>query len=389
VSIDDAKQKIESSGDHIWLRYATQFTVAGRTRTVEMSIPVPLGASEDQREQLLHEADAGMLQLSNHVEKIATQLMQRGQVSTVASTSGQNGRAPASVPPFPRPAAAPALQTTDHPAPPRTRENSQDPASQRNDTLVRQPVGASMPVSTNDVPNNLTIPQFVKIISETLGLDSKQAMSKLGVRSLSGINLRKELERLRQIIQLENGNETVMPSVREVRESLSPASRPASSSGPAAGQTQSYTATNEARAGARNDVGIKPIGFDEEERESDIIGLNNGLDDDLDNDDDLDELDFSQELTERQRARAQEIIKSLRESGGMTIVSANRMNVLNTIVSSQVSEQQLLTLIQKVWRVNALKKLKVDQAERLISWAKEDDFVNEVIDILKVFEEEG
>lgn len=376
--MDDAKQKIEGSGDHIWLRYATQFTVSGRTRTVEMSIPVPLGASQDQREQLLREAEAGMLQLSGHVEKIATQMMQRGQASTVASTSGQNGRSPAPVPPSPRPASAPALQTTDHPAPAHAGEEQQGAVSQRNDTLVRQPVGASMPFSTNDVPNNLTIPQFVKIVGETLGLDSKQAMSKLGVRSLSGINLRKELERLRQIIQQENSNGTV-PAAPPVRESLTPASRPAGGSGPQGRSTQSYTATNEARA--RSGVEMKPVGFDEEEREPD----------EGDELDDLDELDFSQELTRRQHDRALEIIKSLRESGGMTVVSANRMTVLNTLIigNELLSEQQLLNLIQGVWRANALKKLKVDQAERLISWAKEDDFVNEVIDILKVLEEEG
>ncbi|HEY4387939.1 MAG TPA: hypothetical protein VGN34_26115, partial [Ktedonobacteraceae bacterium] len=204
--MDDAKQKIDSSGDHMWLRYATQFTVGGRTRTVEMSIPVPLGASEELREQLLREAEAGMLQLSSHVEKIATQVI-RGQTQTVSSTSGQNSKSPGVVPPSPRPASAPALQTTEQPAQQRTREQQQsEPAAQRNDTLVRQPVGASMPFSTGDVPNNLTIPQFVKIVGENLGLDSKQAMSKLGVKSLSGINLRKELERLQQIVQQENSN---------------------------------------------------------------------------------------------------------------------------------------------------------------------------------------
>ncbi|HEV2656555.1 MAG TPA: hypothetical protein VGT82_16430, partial [Ktedonobacteraceae bacterium] len=48
------------SGDHIWLRYGTQFTLNGRTHTIEMTIPMPIGADEEMREQLLREADAGM-----------------------------------------------------------------------------------------------------------------------------------------------------------------------------------------------------------------------------------------------------------------------------------------------------------------------------------------
>jgi hypothetical protein len=238
-----------------------------------------------------------------------------------------------------------------------------------------------MPFSTGDVPNNLTIPQFVKIVGENLGLDSKQAMSKLGVKSLSGINLRKELERLQQIVQQESGNgagQTTQP-IREVRETLVPASRPATSSGSPVIPAPSYP-VREPGGVMRNGSESRPVGFDEEEREPD------------ENDellDDLDDLDFSHELTDRQRARAHEIVKGLRESGGMTVVSASRTTVLNTLISTQISDQQLLALIQGIWRVNAVKKLKVDQAERLISWAKEDDFVNEVEDILKVFEEEG
>ena len=64
---------------HIWLRYATQFTTGGRTHTIEMGIPVPLGASAEMRAKLIREAQAGMDQLSSHVESRVTQMLQRNQ----------------------------------------------------------------------------------------------------------------------------------------------------------------------------------------------------------------------------------------------------------------------------------------------------------------------
>src|SRR5437016_8501376 len=64
---------------YIWLRYSTQFTTGGRTHTIEMGIPVPLGASAEQREQLIREAEAGMEQLSRRVESRVAQMLQRNQ----------------------------------------------------------------------------------------------------------------------------------------------------------------------------------------------------------------------------------------------------------------------------------------------------------------------
>src|SRR6478672_9726122 len=57
----------EESGAYIWLRYATQYTRDGQTHTLEMSIPVPVGASQETREQLIREAEEGMQQLTAHV----------------------------------------------------------------------------------------------------------------------------------------------------------------------------------------------------------------------------------------------------------------------------------------------------------------------------------
>jgi len=62
---------------YIWLRYTTQFSAGGRTHTIEMGIPVPLGASAETREQLIREAEMGMEQLTRRVESRVAQILQR------------------------------------------------------------------------------------------------------------------------------------------------------------------------------------------------------------------------------------------------------------------------------------------------------------------------
>ena len=65
------------SNPHIWLRYTTQFSAGGRTHTIEMGIPMPLGASAETREQLIREAEMGMEQLTRRVESRVAQILQR------------------------------------------------------------------------------------------------------------------------------------------------------------------------------------------------------------------------------------------------------------------------------------------------------------------------
>ena len=59
------------------------------------------------------------------------------------------------------------------------------------------------------------------------------------------------------------------------------------------------------------------------------------------------------------------------------------------MLGDQLSNEQLLELIQGVWGVAGLKKLKNDQVEALISWAKEDEFMNEAEVVLAVLQEDA
>ncbi|MGZ3611859.1 MAG: hypothetical protein ACXVBU_17550, partial [Ktedonobacteraceae bacterium] len=88
---------------YIWLRYTTQFNVAGRTHTIEMGVPVPIGASAELREQLIREAEIGMEQLTRRVEYRAAQIAQRN----TRSPEPQRTQAPETTRPNQAPLQAP------------------------------------------------------------------------------------------------------------------------------------------------------------------------------------------------------------------------------------------------------------------------------------------
>jgi hypothetical protein len=391
---------IGESGDHIWLRYGTQFTLNGRTHTIEMSIPMPIGADEETREQLLREADAGMHQLSEHVENRVAQMLQRAQPN--------QGKLPTPTPlarssPQTRPASIPAQQTGPQPlqaarayegAEPlapvaRTREKEPEapPAQEAVTTapITRSDIGASMPsIPPGESGGNLSLQQFIGYIRENMGLSPKQAMDILKIKSLSGVNLREALEHLQKTTLQENAAPTGAPA--KAQEST-PAPRPASSPVPARNTppvpptlSSLKSPAREAERGGRGDLNehsptYHPA-FDEE--------VDPNEDEDLV---DLDDLDLPRELSAQERVQARKKIDSMRETRGATVSSPGRLQVLSNVANSQISPEQMQELIEGVWGVNSVKKLKVDQAEMLISWAKEDDFVSEVEAVLTILEE--
>jgi hypothetical protein len=385
-------------GDHIWLRYGTQFTLNGRTHTIEMSIPMPIGADEVTREQLLREADAGMLQLSEHVENRVAQMLQRAQPN--------QGKLPTPTPlarsaPQTRPASIPAQQTGPQPsqaarshegAEPvapvaRTREKEPEAAPAQEAAaaapITRSDIGASMPsIPPGESGGNLSLQQFIGYIRENMGLSPKQAMDILKIKSLSGVNLREALEHLQKVAP----HEGAAPTGAKAQESTPPA-RPAPgpvatrNTPPAPPPTLSSlkSPAREVERGGRGDLNEHSspyTAFDEE------VGPNE--DEDLE---DLDDLDLPRELSAQERVQARNKIDSMRETRGATVSSPGRLQVLTNVTSSQISPQQMQELIEGVWSVNSVKKLKVDQTEMLISWAKEDDFVSEVEAVLTILEE--
>jgi len=78
----------------------------------------------------------------------------------------------------------------------------------------------------------------------------------------------------------------------------------------------------------------------------------------------------------------------MKDTRGSTDASPARLKVLHNVISTQVTPEQLQQLLQAFWGTNTPKKLKADQVEELISWAKEDEFANEVEAVLTLLEEE-
>ncbi|HLI06860.1 MAG TPA: hypothetical protein VKV40_09845 [Ktedonobacteraceae bacterium] len=513
--LDDFDEQEDMGGQvtaHIWLRYATQFTSGDRSYTIDIGIPVPLGADAATREQLLREADAGLDQLANYVER---RVMQVAQQSGSAATRPATPSRPVSPPvPAPTPAAAPtpislpastpAVQSAASASKPQTSAASTPPAHsgtgvapspaiplsqaapQKEPAPAAAPghpdIGASMPPSPGLPAGTLSLPEFLKYLKE-MGLDARRAMTLLKVKSLSGLNLREALEQLQHILMQEGGSPagtTPTPSAQAARGPTSPqapaqnqpsssrttenhpASNPvnpggsgqtkagASSAGtnrptaniPQTPQTPSSTQVappstsasgNQGRPFAQAPVspaapptrpssnpgtvvrsasaspavanGAKqtsgeprplilqeeklpypvPVVFDEEEDEDEQEDF------DLEEDEEEQEASFGTGvgLSAANRGSAEDIVSRLREAGGSSAVSATRLKALHNVLDGQLTAEQLQALIHGVWGAASEKKLKGEQAEALISWGKQDEFVAEAEMVLALFEENG
>ncbi|MFL5659699.1 MAG: hypothetical protein ACJ8CB_36680 [Ktedonobacteraceae bacterium] len=404
--MDDTIGKLDGAGTHIWLRYATQFTVGERTHTIEMGIPVPIGASAETREQLFREAEAGIDQLASHIESRVAQVQQRhrsmpsAQSASPSSSPKTSLSAPAPVskpaPPLPTPTPAPTREAAfPVPAPTPQAGSPQGlpplQVSERKEVTApptRPSIGASMPSTPGDTSESLKLPQFIQVIKDSLGLTPKQAMDLLHVKALSGLNLREAFEQLQQLVAQESTNATpslssppsteVSPNATkaEAKTDRAPASTPVSSPvAPNSAANSKISGIKEITHGMVREI---PPAFDEEI----------DLDEEINLDED-EEIEFLPDLTDQERAIAQEVLSKLKEARGSSAASDTRLKVLNNVINDQISNEQLLQLVQGAWGVTALKKLKNDQVEALISWAKAaDDFISEAEVVLALIQEE-
>jgi hypothetical protein len=418
--MDSNTGKPDGAGAYIWLRHTTQFKVGDRIHTIEMSVPVPFGASAEMRERLFREAEAGLEQLANHVEHRAGQVTQNAQ----ATTRNQPGKVVAptpktTVPPPPATASLSTSQPTQRPtnlpslppapiqlhepAPtastmPPTRETVQPPTSNDQELAVpptRHYIGASMPSApgtSGDVSGSMKLPQFIQYIKESMGLTPKQAMDLLNVKTLSGLNLRDALEQLQSLVVRETVASTPTvptPIVREQKatkpDTKTPPANPAPVSPPPPtpipiSSVKTPGLKEITNAVVRDAPSSYPANFDEE------IDLDNDEEEELDLGGD-EGIEFLPELTDEERATAGEVFDKLKEARGTTTVGDARLRALHNVVGDQVSDEQLLQITEGVWGVNALKKLKSDQVEALISWAKEDEFINEAELVIMLIQE--
>jgi hypothetical protein len=433
--MDGQKAKLEGDNRHIWLRYATEFESGGRRHTLEMGIPMPLGASDQERERLLNEAEQGMDQLISRIEKRVSRAIPPSsapgnvpgslRVNTPAPQGAPAGGRPATPPQ--RPASAPAPQTSTQPTQPTPKvRESAAPVEEAQVPVPRQHSGVSLPSVpkvTGDLGGDMSLPDFIHYIKETWGIEPHEAMKQLNVRSLSNINRRSAIARLRELRDADSGGDdkhsanqstqtTASTTGNERPHQASSAeaqneqrSQPGQAEAQPVTQRQTEAAKREAVAdqptrpviaapqvngnnhttlptnvvplnGTRQAASRQARAFDEEVEPEDLDGLV-----------DLEEGEepmFSQAILDV----ASDKLHAFREMQGATAASPDRLKVLNILVGSQISKEQLQALLAGVWGITIQKKLKVDQNEALISWAKEDNFIPEVEAVLHLLEEE-
>ena len=398
---NDMSNKPDTSGTHIWLRYTTQFTSGKRTHTVEVGIPVPIGASKEMRERLIREAEVGMEQLADHMERRVEQMQhtQPVQPAPGIAPASRSSSVPAQTPaPSPKPPVVPPSAVAPIPA----RVETPPAAEQREVTMppTRSTIGASMPVGAGDVSS---LPQLLQYTNRELGLDARKVMELLGVKSLQGLNYREVAEQLQQLVAREPAPAASAPTSPPARDteltgtarSAAQSSPASSSSGPAALRLTSRSAPpandvspvpEPAAAEPRVPAGVLEI------REAIVRGYPaaSGFDEEEDVLPDDDDAGYLSDLSDEERALASDILSRLRDAHGSSQASDARLKVLSNVVNNQVSDDQLEELIAGVWGTTTLKKLKNDQLEALIYWAKHaDDFIAEVDMILTLLQEEA
>ena len=450
--------------DHIWLRQTITFTVDGQTRTLEVGIPVPRNATAQEVEALLEVADAGMSALSRRLDARITESLTGsallpapaipgapadGSLPTMPTTTqtqetiSANSHAPeetarqvtgepreqeparnapgsaaprtaAAAPQAPAPAPSPAPERA--PAP--QRPASQPPRPQAPDAPAARQAPAAPPAQTDpqrDTQGEMTRPQFLAAAAE-LGLNPRQAMDHLGVRSLEGLNLREALESLRRQLLGAASQPEPEPEPEPTPEPA-PAPLAAAPSAPAQyfdeedDETIFFALDDELPEDERDEDDGAPILGGDARR-----GINDDADGALDEDEiDLDDVpDLSpppttptrqrsapatrkapstvntihessspapEQASNGTRTHAMQLIGKLRSATGGGAASDYQRNAYRNIVENELGKTQATTLIRGLWRTTA-DRLTAGQLDALIRWGKEEVFAEEAAQVL-------
>ena len=257
----------------------------------------------------------------------------------------------------------------------------------------------------------MTRPQFITALGE-LGLNPKQAMDRLSVRSLEGLNLREALEALRrQLLQETPGSAVPVPEPEPAVEASYAEPEPVV---PAA-SPRYFDEEDDPNLVFTVD---EPEFEDDEEFEA--VGA---AAEPLDEDDDLDLEDVPdfpapplstpptaasrtprrvapartpdvepaakpaartapvQSASGPERSRAMQLIGKMRSSQGGGPASDYQRKAYHNLVEDQLGGDQAAALVRGLWRIPA-ERLTSDQFDALIRWGKEDAFVDEATLVL-------
>jgi len=448
-----AVRHLEDDGGHIWLRQAATFTVEGQTRTVEIAVPLRPGADADEIEALLREADAGMERLSRHLDaRVAalsggasaieaatpagtTEPMSATPAAPPATTIAETPARPAAVPMPDRAPAAGARELPAAPPPPTAVPARETPAAARpsgpppTSPAAARPAPApssaapAAPSPTASVSAEpLGIADFLATVRREFDYNPKQAMERLSVRTLSGLNLREALEMLRRQALRDGAAVESAPSAPSAPAAPARVAPPTARSAPA----PTATVPDEARYFEEEDDEPEvAFGLPDEDGVREELGGYEALDGepgDLEDelgafdDDELEDVpDFAAPPPPARRAasaraaapaapaaspvtqpssvtqpaaagsitggearsRAMQIVGQLRGARAGGTPSAQQRTAYRNVVTNELGEARARALAQGVYRV-APDRLGPEQYDALISWGKRDTFAEEV-----------
>jgi hypothetical protein len=392
----------------IRLRYSRQFQSGGHAHTIDAEATLAVGANPERREQIIRELEAD-------VEQLARQITQRGS----RPASEARSQAPA------HPGAAASKSTEPPAASPLPR-----PASQEAQPTAPVPVSGSMPAAPSaSGGSTITLPQFLNTIRKRLDLSPEEAKELLGVNELTNLNYREAFSKLQALKEphatTSSGptpararttqQQPVVEAPRQANRATPGTSNPAPSASASAPTTAPITAapkreTQPAPRATQAAPTTSPALTNQPEPKS-TISERESLPDFAGSsraplpiqiatvrdiapryafeEEDEEEYELpTDDGGDPHRQAAESKLAELKSKRGGNAPSPERLNVLNNIVVSQISEEQLEQLITRVWNITNKKRLKVSQVEALISWAKEDYFVDEFESLLQLVGEE-
>lgn len=379
----------------IRLRYSRQFQSGGHAHTIDAEALVAVGASPEKREQIIRELEAG-------VEQLARQITQRG-----TRPAGETH------PPAPVRPSATSGRTTE---PSASQATLPRPASTAAQPTAPLPVSESMPAAPSASGSRpINLPYFLDYIKKRWNMSGQEAMELLEVHELTGLNLREALFKLRDIKEPNKAQGSNSTSTRTPQQPVVEAPRQTNRNTPGAPNSRpsaSQAAPTTAPVTRVPGTSILPSALATAQEPKQMAPAHDGLPDfagspkaplpiqlgvvrDLaprsyafeEEDEEDYELPTDQTGKEHQQA-AESKMARLKELRTGNVASPERLNALNNVIGEQISEEQLGQIIKEISGSTNRKKLKIQQVEELISWAKEDYFAEEVNAILEPFNEE-
>lgn len=272
----------------------------------------------------------------------------------------------------------------------------------------------------------LTIPEFVAAAQREFGLNPKQAMDRLGVKSLAGLNLNEALAMLRRQA-VRDGSPAPTESAPPTAPTRAPALQGREPSAPASARVAEPAHYFEEEDG---EYEVSFTADEDDELEDDFTAANQRTplplgvtsdDDGLGYDDfDLDEVpDFgpppstaahrapartpafegreppaahdrapalqgrepAAPLASGEQSHAMQLIGQMRGVRGGGVPTADIRRAYRNIVVQELGDVNARALVQGLWKVSP-EKLGAEQIETLVSWGKRDTFAEEVALVL-------